>query len=293
MLASAGPPLSYGAAVAYGLIQGVTEFLPVSSSGHLKLAHRMGLGQLPTQLELPFDVLLHAATLVAIAVAFRSDIAAAIRLLVGRSTMPKERTRFALVMAIAVVPTGLVGLGASPLVAWFGRSFLAIGCCYLITAAFLWVAHRKGKGGDAGADAASSPKARNPQELLAGIRPRQAAWVGCLQIFALLPGVSRSGSTVAAGLVAGMGRRLSVSFSFLVGLPLIFAAAAKDALDGGFGRLLDAAGAGPLVAAFGAAVLAGWLAIWALKFVVAKRALHWFSGYCVLVAIACFAAAIA
>ena len=83
MAAPAASPLSYGAAIAYGLIQGITEFLPVSSSGHLKLAHRMGLGQLPPQLELPFDVLLHAATLVAIFVAFRQDILATLRLLLG------------------------------------------------------------------------------------------------------------------------------------------------------------------------------------------------------------------
>ena len=143
MAAPAASPLSYGAAIAYGLIQGITEFLPVSSSGHLKLAHRMGLGQLPPQLELPFDVLLHAATLVAIFVAFRQDILATLRLLLGSTATVSQRLRLAAVLAVAVIPTGLVGLAAGDWVAWFGRSFVAIGCCYVMTAGLLAAAHVK------------------------------------------------------------------------------------------------------------------------------------------------------
>ncbi|HOT11501.1 MAG TPA: undecaprenyl-diphosphate phosphatase, partial [Polyangiaceae bacterium] len=104
----------------------------------------------------------------------------------------------------------------------------------------------------------------------------------------LLPGVSRSGSTIAGGLLGGLRPSLAVSYSFLVGLPLIAAAAAKDTLDGGFGRLLTEVGVLPISVAFVAALVSGLGSIAALKLVVGKRRLVWFGGYCALVAGVCF-----
>jgi undecaprenyl-diphosphatase len=258
--------LSFGEAVAYGLIQGITEFLPVSSSGHLAIAHLLGLGHLPKALELPFDVLLHAATLIAILVAFAPDVLRAIRL----------GPRLWAILAIAVIPAGLFGLFGMDLVVAVGDAWWAMGLCYLFTAGLLFYSERR-----------SALQADHTDDLRA-ITPRQALIVGLLQVPALLPGVSRSGSTIAGGLLAGLGPTLAVSTSFLVGLPLIAAAAAKDAVGGGFGRLVEAVGLWPLVAAFLASLLSGLVAIALLKLVVRGRRLVWFAGYCLVVALVCF-----
>ena len=124
--------LGYGEAILYGLVQGVTEFLPVSSSGHLKIAHRLGLGEIPAALEMPFDVLLHAATLVAIVIAFFPDILAACR----------RGKNFYLALACSVIPAGMAGLFGSSVVQWVGESYLAVGICYVYTAILLVVAQR-------------------------------------------------------------------------------------------------------------------------------------------------------
>ena len=128
----AAAELGYGAAVFYGLLQGVTEFLPVTSSGHLKLAHRLGVGEVPHELELPFDVLLHAATLIAIGIAFRKDIIAAAR----------QKFPFYVALAASVIPAGLAGLFGSSVVEWVGERYWAVGVCYVYTAILLYVAQR-------------------------------------------------------------------------------------------------------------------------------------------------------
>lgn len=272
------PALALWEAFIYGLIQGVTEFLPVSSSGHLAFAHHLGLGHLPKDLELPFDVLLHAATLIAIVVAFRKEILAAMR----------WRPRFYLCVLISIVPAGMAGALGKKYVEAAGESWWLLGAFYVFTAVLLTVAERissKRAGGEV--------DDRPPHEMLGDITPKQALYVGLIQVFALLPGVSRSGSTISGGLLGGLKPSLAVSYSFLVGLPLIAAAAGKDALDGGFSRLVAEIGLLPLSVAFVTALVSGIASIAALKLVVGKRRLVWFAGYCGLVAVACFAKAIA
>lgn len=268
----AAAELGYGLAVFYGVLQGVTEFLPVSSSGHLKFAHRLGIGELPADLELPFDVMLHAATLVAIAVAFAQEIRLAAR----------RGLAFYLRYALAVVPAGLAGLFGKRLVVEIGASFYGIGAAYVLSAVLLALAHKRMQSGAVSAMG----------DALDGIQTRQAALVGGLQIFALLPGVSRSGSTIAAGLIGGLKPELAVAYSFLVGLPLIAGAAAKDALDGGFARLIDAVGVGPVAVAFAASLGSGLLSIALLKLVVGRRRLDLFAAYCGLLALAAFGLAL-
>ena len=262
-----GSGLSLLEAVFYGLIQGVTEFLPVSSSGHLAMAHLLGLGTLPKDLELPFDVLLHAGTLVAIGVAFAPDIWRALRL----------GPRVWGILLIAIVPTGIFGLVGKELVEGAGERWWVMGICYLITAGALVYAERR------------SQARVDHIEDLREVTPGQALVVGLFQVPSLLPGISRSGATIAGGLIAGLGPVLAVSYAFLVGLPLIAAAAAKDAIDGGFTALHQAVGFAPLALAFTVSVLSGLVSIVLLRLVVKSRRLVWFAGYCVLVAIACFA----
>lgn len=263
------PALGWWEALAYGLIQGLTEFLPVSSSGHLKIAHLVGLGALPRELELPFDVLLHGATLLAIVIAFRHDILAACR----------WRPRLWAALAAAVVPAGLAGLLARDLIEGI-EAWWVVGVCYLFTAALLsageWVADRR------------RVRAHEATLALDELSVRQGLLVGLLQVTALLPGVSRSGATIAGGLLGGAAPALAVSFAFLAGLPLIAAAAAKDALDGSLGTLAEVVGVGPLAVAFLASLASGLGAIALLKLLARRRRLRWFALYCVLVAVFCF-----
>jgi undecaprenyl-diphosphatase len=267
------PALTIWEAFVYGIIQGVTEFLPVSSSGHLALAHQFGLGSLSKDLELPFDVLLHASTLIAIAVAFRREILASLR----------WRPKFYTCVFISILPAGMAGALGKKYVEAVGDSWWLLGICYVFTAVLLTVSERV-----SARRAQPTADDRPPHEMLDEVTPKQALWVGLLQVLALLPGVSRSGSTIAGGLLGGLRPSLAVSYAFLVGLPLIGAAAAKDAIDGGFGRLAAEVGLLPLSVAFVAALVSGLGSIAALKLVVGKRRLVWFGGYCGLVALVCF-----
>jgi undecaprenyl-diphosphatase len=265
------PALGYGEAILYGLIQGLTEFLPVSSSGHLALAHLLGLGSIPKDLELAFDVLLHAATLLAIVAAFQREITLSIR----------ADWRHWLVILVAVIPAGLAGLAGRPLVEAAGERWWAMGIAYLYTAGLLIFGEQRSK--------ALSRSDQVPTMDLARITWREALVVGLFQILALLPGVSRSGSTIAGGLITGLSPALAVGFAFIVGLPLIAAAAAKDAIDpeAGFLALHAAVGTGPLLVAFVASLGSGLGAIALLKWVVNRRRLVWFAIYCALIGVVC------
>jgi undecaprenyl-diphosphatase len=237
------------------------------------LAHHLGLGELPKEAELPFDVLLHAATLIAICFAFRKEIRAALA----------WRPRFYLCVLISIVPAGIVGLLAKNYVEAASDSFWVLGACYTFTAMLLTIAERiSSKRAQAAADGPP------PYESLDQVGVKQAMWVGGLQLLALFPGVSRSGSTIAGGLLGGLRPGLAVSYSFLVGLPLIAAAAGKDAIDGNVGKLISQVGLIPLIVAFVTALVSGLGSIAALRLVVGKRRLVWFGGYCGIVALACF-----
>lgn len=263
--------LSHGQSAAYGLIQGLTEFLPVSSSGHLKIAHLLGLGSLGEH-ELPFDVLLHAATLIAIVIAFRKEVLLLFRL----------QTALPWVVLLAAIPAGIVGLVAGDYIEAAGEHWWILAAMYVVTAALLTVSER-----------ISLKRGIAPMtdeevvDKVSSVTWRQALLVGFVQIAALFPGVSRSGSTVSAGLLAGLQPRLAVAFSFLVGLPLLGGATAKKALDGGFGDLVAATGWAPLCTGFIVSLVSGVAAIAALKFVASAGKLRWFAAYCGLVAVAC------
>ncbi|MCL2825340.1 MAG: undecaprenyl-diphosphate phosphatase [Polyangiaceae bacterium] len=268
----ATPVLSIWEAFVYGLIQGVTEFLPVSSSGHLALAHQFGLGNLPKESELPFDVMLHASTLIAIAVAFRKEILAALT----------WRPKFYVCVLISIVPAGIFGLVGKRFVEAAGDSWWVLGACYVFTAVLLTVAERISM-----KRVAVEAEAKPVHESLDQVSYKQAMIVGGVHVLALFPGVSRSGSTIAGGLLGGMRPAMAVSYSFLVGLPLIVAAAGKDALGGGWGMLVEQVGLVPLLVAFSTALVAGLGSIVALKLVVGKRRLVWFGAYCGLVGLVC------
>jgi undecaprenyl-diphosphatase len=265
-----------GIALLYGLIQGVTEFLPISSSGHLAIAHILGLAELDAELRNAFNVFLHLASLLAIAIAFRREIAAACR----------RSWRFHRCLLVAIVPTAAFGLLCRDVIEAFNDRLYLVGIAYLWTAGLLVFAQVRARP-DPDRDAGTEPAP--PAVDLSRVTFVQAVLVGLLQSPSLLAGISRSGSTVAAGLLGRMTPQLAVAFSFLVGLPLIAGASGLYAARGDFGALWGQVGPVSLVASFVACFLVSWGSIWLLKLVVARRGLHWFALYCAVLGACCIA----
>lgn len=255
-------------AIIIGIIQGATEFLPISSDGHLVLIPAIfGLAQ-P---DLVLIGLVHAGTLLAIVSYFARDLWAILKAviegLVKRKPFADDNARLGWLMVLGSVPAAVVGLALKD---WFEQQFespVVAAAGLLVTAAFLVVGER----------------------LLRGTkRVGELTWmdtliIGSFQVLALLPGVSRSGTTIAAGLGRGLDRPSAARFSFLVGLPAIAGAGLLSILD-----IFTAQGSLPLghyVAAFVAAAVVGYLCIAFLLNWVKRHTLYLFAVYCAAVGI--------
>jgi undecaprenyl-diphosphatase len=253
-------------ALLLGVVQGLTEFLPVSSSGHLVLAQSLLGVHLPGVV---FETVLHVATLCAVLWVYRSKVAALTRGLLQREA---PAVRYVLMLALASVPAGVVGL--------LGRDFfesvfetpVAAAAFLLVTGALVWTLRR------------TVPEARD-EEPDAG----QSLWAGVAQALAILPGISRSGSTVAAGVWRGVDPVRMAEFSFLMSVPAIGGAALLE-LDG-LSAAAAGAGAGALAVGFAAAAVAGVAAIRLFVRTLEARAFHHFAWYCWAVGGAYLAAA--
>ena len=260
--------------LALAVLQGLTEFLPVSSSGHLRLLQAaFGVEDPQTAV----DVVLHLGTLVAVLAVYGRDV---LRILasLGRSfgllgrgqardLLTREPdTRLALLILAGSVPAGLLGvLAGSTLEARLTNPAL-VGVFLLVNGAVLMVGGRSKVG-----------RGENPGRPLHALRWRDALLIGLAQSFALLRGISRSGSTISAGLLSGVSREDAARFSFLLSLPAIGGAAVLEL------RHLDAAaGPGPLPLLAGAATaaLVGWLALRLLIRLVRRGRLEHFAWYC-------------
>jgi undecaprenyl-diphosphatase len=244
------------------LIQGITEFLPVSSSGHLVLAqHFLGWNRDNVLL----DATLHVGTAAAIVLVFWKDILGLVRGLVSRER-PLRRTalRYVGFLALGSVPAAAAGLAFKD---FFERMFLEprwTGAFFLLTAAVLFASSlRKKPGGPLDA-------------------PKTVA-VGLAQAIAILPGVSRSGTTIAAALLAGTERREAGRFSFLLGLPAILGAAVLE-LPGAPASSLPP---GLLLSGFAASFAVGVVALKLLLGFIDRGRLHYFGYYLVALGIAC------
>jgi undecaprenyl-diphosphatase len=198
-----------------GIVQGLTEFLPVSSSGHLILA-RAFFGWDPGRFGIAFDVACHVGTLLAVVAFFSADIgkliAAAPGALSGKDGEFEKLGRLIIAGTIPVVIVG--GLFADVIEAQF-RSPMVVACTLTIGAIGLIIAERIGR------------KSRDARTLNYG----EAFAIGCAQALALVPGISRSGSTLTLSLLLNIERASAARFIFLMSLPAIVAAAAKEALD--------------------------------------------------------------
>lgn len=241
-----------------GILQGLTEFLPVSSSGHLALAAR-ALDISGTQLALV--TWLHSATLLAVVWVYRAEL---LRMLRG------DRKLVALVAA-GFLPTALIGLLARPYVEAAFRSVLLVGICFLVTSAAL-------VGGEWALARCESPRHTMPV--------RVALVVGVAQALALLPGVSRSGITIAAALLMGVSRPVAAHYSFLVAIPVIGGAFVVE-LPELFEQGLHGVSVASLSIGFVAAFASGfWALRWLLR-VVPSRSLLPFAVYTALAGLVC------
>lgn len=191
--------------IVLGIVQGLTEFLPVSSSGHLVVTPALFGWDDPS---LTFDLILHLGTLVAVVLAFRRDLAQLAAGLLGRGEDPVAARRTVGLLLIGTVPAGIVGVAFG---GFFEERFadpVAAAASLYVTAAILlgaeWII-RRGEG--------TTP-----------VDARRAGVIGIAQAFAIFPGVSRSGSTIAAGLVQGVSREAATRFSFLLSIPAIVGA---------------------------------------------------------------------
>lgn len=192
-------------AILLGLVQGLTEFLPISSTAHLTLAENLLLGR---SMPLAFDVLLHVGTLGALGLYFRRELA---RVLAGFLGGDPEGRRLGLWLLLAMVPTGVLGLATKPLKELQKGHLWVYGLFLLLTAGMLWAANRK----------ARKAQGRDLQDL----RWQDALAIGTIQGLGGGFGLSRSGSTIAMGVFCGLRLPASARFSFLLGIPTIGAAA--------------------------------------------------------------------
>ncbi|MBT8296579.1 MAG: undecaprenyl-diphosphate phosphatase [Gramella sp.] len=251
-------------AVILGVIQGLTEFLPVSSSGHLELGKAiLGDTSVPQE-SLLFTVVLHFATALSTIVVFRKDI---LEIFGGLLSFKwNEETQFSLKIIVSMIPAVLVGLlFEEQLEALFGGNILFVGFMLLITALLLWLAD----------------KAKNTGKK---VSYSNAFVIGVSQAIAMLPGISRSGATISTSVLLGNDKTKAARFSFLMVVPLIFGKIAKDILSG---ELMESnADFSILAVGFVAAFLAGLVACTWMIALVKKSKLSWFAVYCFVVGLA-------
>jgi undecaprenyl-diphosphatase len=273
-------------AVLLGIIQGAAEFLPISSSGHLAIFKNLfGL----SDVSISFDILLHMGTLVAVCLVYWKDI---VRLIVDGigilvdffyniyawiqrkrgMDMPRRRVitsayrKFALLVVVSTIPTGIMGILLGDVVDVVSKTMLVPGIALLVTGVLLMICDL----------------------LPAGSKtPKQTGWgtglfLGIAQGFAVLPGISRSGTTITAGVFCGLRRDFAVKYSFIMSIPAILGAMVLD------GKELFTANlaAGELACYFVGAVVAavvGYICIKTLLVVVRKKNFRFFAYYCFIV----------
>lgn len=253
-------------AVILGLVQGLTEFLPVSSSGHLAIAREVMGVQVPE--DLMFEVTVHCATVLSTIVVFRKQI---LKLLCGLFRFKyNDETDYIFKIAVSMIPVFVVGMFFKDKVEAAFSSLVVVGVALLVTALLLFLSEyipsrRSG--------AASSARG--------GISYLQAFVVGLGQAVAVIPGLSRSGTTIATGLLSGVRKDVVAQFSFLMVLVPILGEMFLDVVGGELSA--SSVGALPLLLGFAAAFVSGLFACRVMIALVRKARLRWFALYCAVV----------
>lgn len=269
--------MTYTQAAILGIVQGLAEFLPISSSGHLALLqYFFGV---ESDSVLLFTVMMHVGTLVSVFIIYRKDIAALLvelgltikDLCTGKglriNSSPTRRMGFMII--VATIPTAIIGLLFEDFFESLYASIVSIAMGLIFTGIILFVAERMGSND------------KGPMEM----KWRHAIFIGCMQGIAICPGVSRSGSTLFGGLMAGLKREFAVEFAFLISIPSILGSVILEAPDA-FAGGADASLIGPIVVGVILAAISGIVAIKAMIKVVSNKRLIGFTVYVWLVAAA-------
>ena len=264
-------------AIILGIVQGLTEFLPVSSSGHLVLFQQvLGL----KKAELFFDICVHLGTLAAVMVVFRREIKNILSALtrLHPSTAPEQSIlqkidsdpdlKLALMIVIGSIPTGILGYVFAGIADRLFSSALITGLMLMVTGLLLWITRRA----EAGHEPAGIDR----------LTPKNAFIIGVVQGLAIIPGISRSGSTISAGLLLGIEREMAARYSFLLSIPAIAGAGLVSLKDG-----LSQPDLAIQISLLGAATAAivGYAALKSLLHLVKRGRLYLFAPYCWLVGI--------
>ena len=276
-------------AILLGLVQGLTEFLPVSSSGHLEIG-KVLLGVETTD-DLLFTTMVHAATVLSTIVVFRAEIWGLIKGFFcgirdirivktdGRRTLLcNDQTDYLFKIAVSMIPILIVGLFFKDQVESLFGSIHVVGYALVMTALLLFFS-----------DYASRPGRKSVfpvSESRNGISYLQAFAVGLGQAFAVIPGLSRSGTTISTGLICGVRREAMAQFSFLMVLVPILGETFLEIVGGEFGA--SSVGVLPLALGFVSAFLSGLFACRVMVTLVKKAKLSWFALYCLVAAVCIF-----
>lgn len=248
-------------AIILGIVQGLTEFLPVSSSGHLELGKALlGDTSLPQE-SMMFTVVVHFATALATLVIYRSEVA---RISAGLMAFKNnDEFQFSMKILLSMIPAAAVGVFfADEIERLFDRQITLVGAMLLLTGGLLLIADR----------------AKNTTK---NVGFGHSIVIGIAQAIAILPGISRSGATISASVILGIDRSKAASFSFLMAVPIILGKVAKDLFDNSFS--ISDGQAGILLAGFLTAFITGLVACqWMIKLVKDAK-LKYFSYYCFLV----------
>jgi undecaprenyl-diphosphatase len=242
----------YIQALVLGVVQGLTEFLPVSSSGHLIIVPYLFGWTDPFITSLAFSVMLHMATLLALLIYFRADwlrlIPAGLAAIRDRSLQDDQDRRLAWLLVVATIPAVLAGIALNDFIESRVREAQLVAVMLVIGAGILWIADR------------TSTRSKDVAE----VTFPAALGIGVAQAFALIPGISRAGISISAGLFLGLTREAAARFSFLMATPVIAGAGIWEARKLLTGEAGVAVAVGPLVIGLVAALVSGLFAISAL-----------------------------
>ena len=251
-------------AIILGLVQGLTEFLPVSSSGHLTIGqHLLGVDFVSGEQSLTFGIVVHAATVMATITVFFTEIK---KLAIGTFKFKNNpETQYVLKIILSMVPVMIVGLFFKDFVeSLFGNSVTFVGSMLIVTAAVLAFSHF------------FKPKKSHQ------LTYKDAFIIGVAQAMAVVPGISRSGSTIATGLLLGVDKSQLAKFSFLMVLVPILGQAFLELIGGEFSPEKSGISTGALIAGFIAAYAAGLMACKIMIKLVQQGKLYYFAIYCAI-----------
>lgn len=256
-----------------GLLQGVAEFLPISSSGHLAVVQRLfDLQDIP----LLFDVFLHLATLLAVIIFFWKKIWYLLCVFcrwITRRSKQEDSSAHSTIIAF-LIGTGVTGVFGILLSDFISDISIKIICCGFIITAFLlllsaWIEKKYF------ANKTSQSSEQDSENIY--VKPIQGLFIGLAQGFGVFPGISRSGSTIAGALLCGVNRKTAGEFSFLLSIPAILGAFLLEVKD--IGQISSSVGIAPIVAGCVAAFISGFVALFFLMKIICKGKLEWFSLY--------------